>query len=524
VMISQMTARMRTLIEEMGTGTPSVCFIGLGDITPDAQGLKRNNSFTGSAGRGTVSGKATKGYKINRPTRTWTAGALGWKGARYQANGSIYIPMDYVPFSTLKRSAKYNHILNQIGMEWLGSLPAVGVDWDQYPFSTNDSLSGKSHKEELAMLNLVMSQFPAFGHTDSPAPADSMLDHNTIAGTMKGYLTAPFTSAFVSTDVGILGSVAQYTDAGGFLTDDPQFQISIRLDDQVQYVTPLEAMRNFIKHQITFAFTLACLEGKWKLSTYPAVFMYEGGPKPEHVMQRLMMNFRPDRDYGGGSSLPYTLVPRTLNPGQTAARVPTLFELASEAGRGGAINAYYGPRDPVVISDVKTSTFYGDRPETIIEEEFYYTSPVINREGSSSSTYRNYRTVNIAELPRPNHYMPGLTPLGFLLQMTAHHTPLSGPVYEQPMLEPWYRPGADKTLVTNHVYDRTTTLRIRTPEDRNRRLSTAEQRFQDMLAGQTADNAALQNRDGLDKRDNPQVAKSTAIPEAEAEDAYIVRF
>uniref|UniRef100_A0A2V0RNK5 Uncharacterized protein n=1 Tax=viral metagenome TaxID=1070528 RepID=A0A2V0RNK5_9ZZZZ len=503
--IRQVVSRMRELFESLGSATPSVCFLGLGDLpnsvqrvrSVDVPGSSRSRVGRGKSSLSPKEGFTGKGnYKVTRPSRLWGAGALGWKGGRYQAQGSIYIPMDYVPYSTLKRSARYNHILNQLGLEWMDSLTAIGSDWKTAKASelSDEQRASAGPKEKIAMLNLFIASLPSFGVTDNPSPSDAMLDDGTVAANVRQYLTMPFSSAYTHLDVGLLASIKEFTDDTGIISDDEKL-----------FGKPARtAFHDFLKNHFIFSIGLACLEAKWKLTTYPAVFMYEGGPRPEHVQQRMLMNFRPDRDYGGGSNLPYTLIPTSLNPGETKARVPTMMHLAREStsGSGKNVNMYLGPRDPVVIDNVKASQYFGDRSETIIEDEFYYASPIITREGSTQSTYRNYRTINIVNVQRPPFFTPGSTVLGTLLGMCGHHGMVQGPVYEQVMGLPWYH--VDKNLkrevFVNRSYDRVLDSR----SDPLSAKAMHDKRAAAMLNGQGHDVAGLQARTGMAKKDNPQ--------------------
>ena len=523
-MIRQVVSRMRELFESLGSAQPSVCFLGLGEVPNSAQRTQKYTEAHGTRRRGRS--KSRKGnlkddYKVMRPTRLWRAGALGWKGGRYQANGSIYIPMDYVPYNVLKKSARYNHILNQIGLEWMDSLKAVGSDWSgMEPPTGNDpgeDVAKIGVKEKIAMLNLFVSSLPSFGVTDNPAPSDAMLDDSTISTTVRNYLTMPFSSAYTHMDVGLLATLKKFTDVGGVISND----------EKLFGKGAQDVFHHFLKNHFVFSIALACLEAKWKLVTYPAVFMYEGGPRPEHVQQRMMMNFRPDRDYGGGGETAYTLIPKYLNPGETKARVPTIMHLANEASgnsddkQGLEPNQYLGPRDPVVITDVKASQYFGDRSETIIEDEFYYASPVITREGTCQSTYRNYRTVNIVNIQRPPFFTPGATVLGSLLGMCSHHSMVSGPVYEQVLGVPWYYVNQDLTrdIVLNNQYD----VELQTRADPNSKKHIDERGMR-MLKGQGHDITGLQARKGMQRRDNPQNKATKPVADENLADTDVIQY
>jgi len=179
------------------------------------------------------------------------------------------------------------------------------------------------------------------------------------------------------------------------------------------------------------------------------------------------------------------------------------MHLASEsAGKSAAdTNSYLGPRDPVVITDVKASQYFGDRSETIIEDEFYYASPVITREGTTQSTYRNYRTVNIVNIQRPPFFTPGATILGSLLGMCGHHSMVSGPVYEQVMGLPWYIVPEDmkRQVYLNNAYDR----ELETVSE-SRTAAQVDKRAASMLNGQGHDVTGRQSRNGMARKDNPQ--------------------
>jgi len=498
-MIRQIVARLRELVEGLGAYTPAVCFLGLGHVS-------RPNQVP----RGRKRGAGANNYdavKVVQPSRTWNAGTLGWKGGKYAANGSLYIPMDYLPHSTLKRAAKYNHILTQIGYEWAETLRVVGADWENSPvsgFGVSDVANRKT-KEELAMLQLLFGSFPAMGYSDSPAPADSPLDDNSIITGMREYLTFPFVSGHTHLDLGLLGSLDTSTITDG-RSSNAGLIGSMELDLRTGGPQPAdEAFANFLRHHIVLSTVLAAFEGKFKVPLYPCMFLHEGGPRPEHVQQRLMMNFRPDRDYGGGGEITqFTLLPARLAPGEVVTRVPTLMRLAVEHTNGTVEpNVYLGPRDPVVISDVKPAQYFGDRPETIIEDEFYYASPVIKRDGTIQTTYRNYRHVTSATVQRPPFFTANSTILGALIGFMSHHSPVSGPVYEQPLLNPYniVRDGRERSVHFNNRYDAST------------RASAKVERHID---GQSFKGTANQQKSGLPDQLNPQAVEHWAEKDTSA--------
>ena len=493
-MIRQIVARLREMVEELGSYTPSVSFLGLGHVENVNQVPRKRKK-----------GDSANEYQevsVRRPSRIWNAGVMGWKGGKYSAQGSIYIPMDYMPHNTLKRSAKYNHILTQIGFEWAERLRAVGADWENSPrtgLGVSD-VANRKHKEELAMLQLLFGSFPAMGFTDSLSPGDTPLDASSIITGMREYLTFPFVSGHTHLDLGLLGSLEQTTITDG-RSKNAGLISSTEINLGNQSVAADAAFNDFLQHHILLSVVLAAFEGKFKVPLYPAVFMHEGGPRPEHVQQRMMMNFRPDRDYGGTNDISqFTLIPARLAPGEVVTRVPTLMHRALEhAGdsQGMEVNTYLGPRDPVVISDVKPTQYFGDRPETIIEDEFYYASPVIKRDGTIQTTYRNYRHVTSATVQRPPFFTANCTILGALMGFMSHHSPVSGPVYEQPLLNPYniVREGRERSVHFNNRYDAST------------RASAKVERHID---GQSFRETANVSRRGLDDTQNPQSGKHWA--------------
>jgi len=105
------------------------------------------------------------------------------------------------------------------------------------------------------------------------------------------------------------------------------------------------------------------------------------------------------------------------------------------ANAGGNVNVYYGPSDPLVLTDVRVETYEGDRPTMIIEEDFYYSTPVINREGLAGkinfSDGRGVRTYTAAWFPRPDYQVgKDYSIYAFMEGALSDTAPLEGPCYQ----------------------------------------------------------------------------------------------
>ena len=194
-------------------------------------------------------------------------------------------------------------------------------------------------------------------------------------------------------------------------------------------MSPAGIMDEFISRYMTFAVAAQCLESYMSVPLYQCHWLYVGSPKPEYVTEQLQMNFRADVHFDGDNALPFTLIPKTLNPGQVLCRVPTYLD----CGPGTEPNSYLGIRDPLPYGNVIDIRFNGDKPMTTTEESDYTFTPIIEADSMVQTQYRNSRTVNCAVWPRPTHYSPGATRVGAIYGMMSDNASVGGSYYYQPM-------------------------------------------------------------------------------------------
>jgi hypothetical protein len=197
-------------------------------------------------------------------------------------------------------------------------------------------------------------------------------------------------------------------------------------------MSPAGIMSEFIAKYLTFTVAATAVEPYMSVPLYQCHWLYVGSPKPEYVTEQLQMNFRPDVHFDGSNALPFTLIPKTLNPGQVLCRVPTYLD-CGETGSKTEFNEYLGIRDPLPYGNVIDIRFNGDKPVTTTEETDYTFTPIIEADSMVQTQYRNSRTVNCAVWPRPTHYSPGATRLGAIYGMMSDNAAVGGDYYYQPM-------------------------------------------------------------------------------------------
>jgi hypothetical protein len=378
--IFYMARELRRAVEDMGAWRPQIAHVGLGHLE-----------------KADVDKKA----QLIRPRTRWTAGSVAWRGNKYDAKGYVYIPTDYIPYSTLKRVAPYYNIFYQVGFEWFKSL--TNVDIGLSPVSSD--IQGSSDSVVWSMLQMYLHSMA--GTTDNPSPPMSPIDEESVVQDFKPLFLSQFTSGYYHLD-----------PHGNRYSED--------------------ALKSFWAHTMMFSAACAAAFSKVQGCVYPANLMFEGGPKPEQVVQKMAMNIRPDYNFNSGSSdLPFTLLPSSLSSGEILTRLPALFYMDGDDSKdkkyASMATEWYGPKDPIVIQNVLTEAYKGEVPETVIEEDFYYASPTISRDSMMMQTYYNYRHYNVAWLPRPNLIMDGVTDLGHFFSMMADTKPLSGPYLAQPL-------------------------------------------------------------------------------------------
>lgn len=415
--ISMIVRRLHRAVERCGPHKPVYTHVGLGHTTES----KAGDSVT---------------YSTTRPGMLWNAGAIAYSNKRLNAQGSLYIPQDQVPYSMMKRGFKYNHLLTLLGMELLETLNAIGADMSSGKITSNGSADVKrrnlmpnSSQEKVAMLQLLFSS--VFGAVRGATnAADFEADPTSIADSVKESIGMLFNSGHIHLDPGFLTYVDGAWD-GSLLTDSQNKAVC---EYKGYKITPAQMMSEFIAKYVTFVTAVTAFKPYFQVPLYDCHWLYVGSPKPEYVIEQLQMNYRPDVIFEGGASMPeYTLIPTTLNPGEVLERIPTLFNAANKTP-----NTYLGIRDPLPYGSVNEIRFHGDRPMTTIDEREYDFAPIIEADSSVNQVMRNGRTLNIAVFPRPATFLPGASTIGVLAGLMSDNAAVGGSYYFQSHNGPFF--------------------------------------------------------------------------------------
>jgi hypothetical protein len=419
--IGMMARRMRRVVEALGPCKPQYYPVGLGHLSTDNKGTPWRPK-PGSRGNSNVP-------QVTAPTTLWDAGGVQYKQRALKAAGSMYIPWDQVPYGTMRRNFKYNHIMTQVGLEMLETLQAIGISMD-------DNLDGSRVTDfvengagvQVAALQMLYSAMFGVSATTSTTN-DFTIDEASVASQMKDKLGILFNSGHIHIDPGVFS----YFDGPG--TGMLSTSIVHNLKYKGKNVSPATLMREFIAKYVVWGLCSSALESYFTVPLYQCHWLYVGSPKPEYVTEQLQMNYRSDVYFDGDNSLPYTLIPSRLNPGEVLSRVPCLMNLrASTDGKDFVkANKYLGVRDPLPYGSVQDIRFSGDKPLTTIEEREYTFTPIIEADSHTQAQYRNARTVNCAVWPRPTHYSPGATRLGAVYGMLSDNASVGGHYYYQPL-------------------------------------------------------------------------------------------
>jgi len=256
----------------------------------------------------------------------------------------------------MKRVAPYYNVFYQMFFSWFYNLGDSQIGLKK----AATDVSGGMESIVWSMAQMVLSAFN--GVTDNPSPPSSVIDEESVVQSFKPLFLTQFCSGYYHFD-----PVTSYLKGK-------------KLDS-----TNVAKLQKFWGHQILMSAVLAAVSDKVQGCTFPSHLLYEGGPKPEQVVQKMAMNIRPDYVFGSSSSseLPFTLLPSSLSNGESYFRVPALFSDSDRAME------WYGPKDPVVIQGVLTENYDGEVPQTVIEEDFYYSTPVIKRDAMMMQTYYN---------------------------------------------------------------------------------------------------------------------------------------
>jgi hypothetical protein len=320
-------------------------------------------------------------------------------------------------------------------MELLDCLNAIGVDMNQDLTPMNGKMSQVQTKAGTRESALQLLYASMFGTSASiSAPGDFEVSEDVVAAQIKDYLGSWFNSGHIHIDPGVFSYVSG-RNKRNFLKQiqEPLFgnrQFKVR----GQLVSGSEAMAEFIRAYFVWCVTCAALGSYFTVPLLQCHWLYTNKMKPEYVVEQLQMNFRSDVYFDGDSSLGYTLIPSRLNPGEVLNRVPCYIsnrEVGNEKTQYSP-NNYLGIRDPLPFGPVEEIRFAGDRPLTTIDQREYTFSPVIEADSSVQSTFRNGRSVNFAQLPRPSTYVPGATALGAVYGLMGDNKRVGGHYYYIP--------------------------------------------------------------------------------------------
>jgi len=445
--IAMIIRRLHRVVEMLGPYRPIYTHIGLGHVIQkgevwqptDPKHSKGRTPEESADGGGEYTNPGA--LNICPPTMGWNAGNVSYSNRVLPASGTLYIPQDQVPYSMMRRGFKYNHLLTALGLELMETLQAVGANFtaDASGNLTNDlKYTGESnHGAQIAQLQLLFGSM--FGSVRGATNAgDFEADPTSTAEGLKDMLGLLFNSGHVHIDPGVLTHVD-----GGYTGARLSQNIGgsgIRYRGQA--VSPATLMGEFIQKFIVFAAACTAMRGLFSMPLYDCHWLYSGSPKPEYVIEQLQLNYRADVAFdGGGTGSEYTLIPSRLNPGEILQRVPCLMQHQTSNP-----NTYLGIRDPLPYGGVQDIRFHGDKPMTTIEEREYTFTPIIEADANVMATMRNGRAVNIAVLPRPSTYTPGVSPLGVMASTMLDNSTVGGSYYFQYQTGPLFmdtpvRPG-----------------------------------------------------------------------------------
>lgn len=414
--VAMMARNLRRIVTLLGPRKPLMMPIGLGHLATDDKGTPWRP------------GDSRKQCMVHPPGVNWDVGSVAYKATALRAKGSIHIPQDQVPYPTMRRNFKVNHILTQLGMEVLECASALGIDMTQDldTKSRKDRLFECQSGSEVAALQLLFGSM--FGFTTAPSPInDPMIDEASVASQVKEYIGTFFSSGHIHLDPGVFAYKAGAINSGNGL-------LSRRIDKGLTFkgnkYSPHGMMVEFIGRYMSFCTALAALGQYMTVPLVQAHWLYIGHPKVEYITEQMQMNFQSDVYFDGDNSLPFTLIPSRLNPSEMADRVPCYINMDLE---GGPVNKYLGIRTPVPYGPVQEIRFHGDRPMTTIDEKDYTFSPVIEGDSSVITQTRNNRVINAACWPRPTHYSPGSSTLGLIYGLMHDNKRVAGHYYFVPL-------------------------------------------------------------------------------------------
>jgi len=429
--IGMMVRRLRRVVEALGPRKPIYFPLGLGHLSKGDKPWYPKDSKR----KGSIGGVP----QVTAPTGSWDAGAVQYRANSLRAKGTFYIPTDQTPYSTMRRNFKYNHILTQVGLELLETMQAVGIGMnDKLGISKVAAFKENGTGTQVAALQMLFSSM--FGTTTTHnATSDFTVDEASVAGGIKDRLGMLFNSGHIHIDPGVFmyshgKKDAQYLKQDGYLNTQASNSLKYKtlMEDKSKRnnVSAALLMKEFIAKYLTFTVCAQALESYFSVPLYQCHWLYVGSPKPEYVTEQLQMNFRSDVYFDGDNSLPFTLIPSRLNPGEVISRIPCYLDIKANTG---AANTYLGVRDPLSYGSVMDIRYSGDKPLTTVEEREYTFAPIIEADASVQTQYRNSRTVNCSVWPRPTVYSPGATRMGAVYGMLSDNSSVGGHYFYQPL-------------------------------------------------------------------------------------------
>jgi len=497
--VGMMVRRLRRVVEALGPLKPTYYPIGLGH-------LEHAGKPWIPSGIRDSSGRTSKGTTptVRPPAMEWNCGAVQYKAKALKATGTYYIPWDQTPYSTMRRNFKYNHIMTQVGLELMECMTALGIGMNK-DLKEERIAAFKANGTGTQVCALQMLFAGMFGTTVSHnATSDFTVDEASVAAGLKDRLGMLFNSGHIHMDPGVL--TYERIDGDSFLTSSGQNKgkLTTKVDDLTYKGHPVSAAtlyKEFIAKYMTFCVCAQALESYFAVPLYECHWLYVGSPKPEYVTEQLQMNFRSDVYFDGDNSLPFTLIPSRLNPGEVISRIPCYFDTKSaekSTAKNPLQNVYLGVRDPLPFGTVQEIRYAGDRPLTTIEERDYTFAPLIEADASVQTQYRNSRTVNVAVWPRPSVYSPGATKMGAIYGMLSDNAGVGGHYYYQPLTG---------TMLNDKV-SMDVVYRAMTNDRRDSKVF-ADQIFK----GQTRDNVKVQgeywDKHSISEKNNPQMVSGT---------------
>jgi len=488
--VGMMVRRLRRVVEALGPQKPCYYPLGLGHLDFNGQPWKPEG-VKDKSGRKAGKNVAT----IRPPAMEWNCGAVQYKAKALKATGTYYIPWDQTPYSTMRRNFKYNHIMTQVGLELMECLTALGIGMDaDLKEAKLAAFKANGAGAQVAALQMLFASM--FGTTVSHnATSDFTVDEASVAAGLKDRLGMLFNSGHIHLDPGVL--TYERIDGEGFILGSGvnRGKLQTEVKDLTYKGRPVSAAtlyKEFIAKYVTFCVCAQALESYFAVPLYECHWLYVGSPKPEYVTEQLQMNFRSDVYFDGDNSLPFTLIPSRLNPGEVISRIPCYMDTTTDSKKPRQ-NVYLGVRDPLPFGAVQDIRYAGDRPLTTIEERDYTFAPIIEADASVQTQYRNSRTVNVAVWPRPSVYSPGATRMGAVYGMMYDNASVGGHYYYQPLTGTMLN---DK-VSPNTIYRAMT-------NDRRESKVLADQLFK----GQTRDEIVTQGdywtKHSVTERQNPQ--------------------